>query len=205
MSSVKPPSLDELLAKAEAVTKTWEKRMSWLKLGESDKPIGWRKIFSRRYLLPNGAEKAFDISVHFDSACVLALTPDEQVVLVKQFRPGPERFTLELPGGLVDKGEEQPLEAIRREFLEETGFSGELEKVGQFLLGAYSTGQKHAFLATNCEWVQEQRGDDDEFIEVVLMPLEKFREWLDTADMVDTGCAYRALKAYDLRKGNTND
>ncbi|HQV32976.1 MAG TPA: NUDIX hydrolase [Calditrichia bacterium] len=55
---------------------------------------------------------------------VVALTEDEQLVLVRQFRFGVEKVTLEVPGGMVDPGEDH-FEAARRELLEETGFASE--------------------------------------------------------------------------------
>jgi 8-oxo-dGTP pyrophosphatase MutT (NUDIX family) len=54
---------------------------------------------------------------------VVALTADERVVLVRQYRFGTEEIGLEIPGGLVDPGE-TPLEAARRELREETGLEG---------------------------------------------------------------------------------
>ena len=58
-----------------------------------------------------------------DYAAVVALTEEQRVVIVRQYRPAVEHHTLELPSGLVDAGE-TPLEAARRELLEETGYQG---------------------------------------------------------------------------------
>src|SRR4051794_37215030 len=55
---------------------------------------------------------------------IVALTPDEQVVLVRQYRFGSQRTTLELAGGTVDPGE-APLAAAVRELREETGYQAE--------------------------------------------------------------------------------
>jgi ADP-ribose pyrophosphatase len=65
-----------------------------------------------------------------DYAAVVALTEERRVVIVRQYRPAVEHLTLELPSGLVDAGE-TPLEAARRELLEETGYeAGEWELLG---------------------------------------------------------------------------
>ena len=59
-----------------------------------------------------------------DAVHVVALTPDEEVLLVRQFRAGSGRDSLEIPGGLVDPGED-PCTASVRELLEETGYAGD--------------------------------------------------------------------------------
>ncbi len=65
-----------------------------------------------------------------DYAAVVALTEEQRVVIVRQYRPAVEHHTLELPSGLVDAGE-TPLAAARRELLEETGYeAGEWELLG---------------------------------------------------------------------------
>lgn len=56
-----------------------------------------------------------------DFAVVVALTADQHLLAVRQYRPSVERYTVELPSGLVDPGE-TPLETARRELLEETGY-----------------------------------------------------------------------------------
>jgi ADP-ribose pyrophosphatase len=56
-----------------------------------------------------------------DYSAVIAITPEERILVVRQYRPALERYTLELPSGLVDPGE-MPVETARRELLEETGY-----------------------------------------------------------------------------------
>ena len=60
---------------------------------------------------------------------VVALTREHRILLVRQYRPAIEQYTLELPSGLVDPGEEPPA-AARRELIEETGHAGEMEPMG---------------------------------------------------------------------------
>ena len=59
-----------------------------------------------------------------DYAAVVALTGEQRILLVRQYRPAVERYTLELPSGLVDQGE-TPLEAASRELAEETGYTAD--------------------------------------------------------------------------------
>jgi ADP-ribose pyrophosphatase len=169
----------------------------WTKRGERPLHIGWRRIVGRRYRTPDGVEREFEIKVEDDTAVVLALTPDDQVVLVREFRPGPEQILLELPGGAVAPGEE-PLDAARRELLEETGYEGELRAVGTIVDCAYSTRRRHTFVATGARRVQEPSPHDGEFPEVVLMPLEAFRDHLRGGQLTDVPGGYLALDALSL-------
>jgi ADP-ribose pyrophosphatase len=59
-----------------------------------------------------------------DYSAVVAITEEQRVLIVRQYRPAVEHDTLEFPSGLVDAGE-TPLEAARRELLEETGYATE--------------------------------------------------------------------------------
>lgn len=127
--------------------------------------------------LPSGKNhKAFVLE--FDSwANVVALTKDDQVVLVKQYRHGVQEMSLELPGGVVDAGED-PLSGARRELLEETGYSaGTMVEVGRIYPNpAIQTNALYCYLATGAELISEQHLDEAEEIEVHLMPLEEVIE-----------------------------
>jgi ADP-ribose pyrophosphatase len=65
-----------------------------------------------------------------DYSSIIALTDEDRILVVRQYRPALERYTLELPSGIVDPGE-SPTETARRELLEETGYeAGEVEVLG---------------------------------------------------------------------------
>jgi ADP-ribose pyrophosphatase len=78
-----------------------------------------------------GAVKRFSVIDCADWVNVLALTDDRRVVLLRQFRPGINKVCLEIPGGIIDPGED-PCEAAARELAEETGYTGaSLEVIGR--------------------------------------------------------------------------
>ncbi len=80
--------------------------------------------------LPNGEVADFYVKKEKDNVCILALTRDKEVILARQFRPGPEEILFELPGGGIDAGRNARTAAIR-ELLEETGIPGEYAICGQ--------------------------------------------------------------------------
>jgi 8-oxo-dGTP pyrophosphatase MutT (NUDIX family) len=103
---------------------------------------------------------------------VIALTREGQALLVRQFRFGVETDTLEIPGGMVDKGEE-PAGAAARELEEETGFcASELVFLGAVHPNpALQSNRCHSYLALGCEKKSHPRAQDaGEDIEVVLVP-----------------------------------
>ena len=138
-------------------------------------PSTYQNIWKQHYTMPNGEPKSFEVKHLGETAVILPLTPDNQVVCVSQYRPGPDMVLTELPAGFVDPGE-TPLQAAQRELLEETGYTGNLQYIGQSFVDAYSTAIRHVFIARNCEKVSEQNLDESEFIEVKLIQLDTFRK-----------------------------
>jgi ADP-ribose pyrophosphatase len=168
---------------------------AWRKLDEETVHRGYRHVLRRRFQVANGHEADYEVLVNPDTVAVLALTEQDEIVLARQFRPGPEEVLDELPGGIVDDGE-QPLDAARRELLEETGYAGDLLAAGSHWAGAYSTHERHAFAATGCRRVAEPAPGEP--VEVVLMPLPEFRRHLRGGRLTDVGAAYLALDLLNL-------
>jgi ADP-ribose pyrophosphatase len=169
-----------------------DNNLEWKKKGEKLIYDGYRKIIERTFVFPNGKERSFELRKEGESSGVVALTENDEVILVKQFRPGPEKVWLDIPGGGVEIGE-TPLAAIKRELLEETGYEGKVSFVQTFSSGAYSTGIKHCFVATGCRRVKDPTPDEGEFMEVNLMLLADFRDHLRSGQLSDIHMGYLAL------------
>jgi len=127
------------------------------------------------------------------------VTPDERIVLVRQYRYGTDEIHLEVPAGTLDAGED-PLDCARRELLEETGY----EAAEWRFLGTYypeparATSLARIFLATGAHKVCEPHLDPTEVLEVELATFADFRAMLRDG-RIDAGHAliagYRALDA----------
>jgi ADP-ribose diphosphatase len=162
----------------------------WRKLDERVVYERFRRVVSRTYELPQGGTADFEVLEGRDTVAVLAVTDAQEVVLVREFRPGPEEVLLELPGGEIENGQ-TPEEAARSELLEEAGYEGEFACAGTILSDAYATPTKYAFVATSCRSVRPPA--PGELTEPVVMSLREFREHLRTGRLTDSDAAYRAL------------
>lgn len=133
------------------------------------------EVRSTRFRHPvRGTERDFVVIDAPDWVNVVALTPDHRIVLVRQFRYGIDAFSLEIPGGVMDAGEE-PLIAGVRELREETGYTGAPARV----LG--SVHPNPAMQSNRCHFVFVEQAvpttplawDEDEEMEVIAMPADE--------------------------------
>ena len=164
----------------------------WKKIKEKMQYNGYRKVARWTFQTPSGKLTEYDILLGGVTVCVLALTRNNEVILAKQFRHGPQKVLLELPGG-TGNGDEKPLEAIQRELLEETGYTGDFQFVTTDYRGATSDRISYNFVATNCYKMQEPMLDEEEIIEPVLMSLTQFRDHLRNGQLTDVSTAYLGL------------
>jgi ADP-ribose pyrophosphatase len=171
---------------------------SWKKLGKHTVFHKYSvQIDEVRFKMPDGKERDFYLKEDGPAVAILALTPEKEVILVDQYRPGPDAILSELPGGFTDSGE-TPVEAGRRELVEETGYSGTFQNVTDCFDGAYTTMVRTALVATDCEPVDTQHLDDSEYAEVRTVSLDEFRDLLRSGNMTDVEIGYLALDSLGL-------
>ena len=167
--------------------------------GTSIHKVGFRTIVSKQFRMNNGKIMQADINGTDGCAAagVIALTSDNQVIIAKQFRCGPEKIMFEMPGGAVDPGE-SPEVAARRELLEETGYeAGTMEYLGTAYVNAWDNIIHHYYFARDCRLIGAHNPEEFEEIEVVTIPISEFIENALKANMTD---AQGVLLAYDKLK-----
>lgn len=155
-----------------------------------------------RVELENGHETSREVVEHPGGVCVAALTEKNEILFVRQFRYPYGEVVLELPAGKLEKGS-TPLENGKRELKEETGATG----FGYLSLGklypspGYTSEIIHLYFC-RVENFGEMEPDDDEFLEVERIPLEKAVEMVLNNEIPDSKTQTAVLKtAMLLEKG----
>ena len=149
----------------------------------------------------DGREGDFYVLNTSDWVNVLAITPAEEIVMVRQFRYGSRELSLETPGGVIEKGED-PVIAGLRELLEETGFAGKSARLISECRpnSAILSNRCHIVLAENVEKVAEVDFDPNEEIETVLIPIAKISDLVRSGE-ISHSLALNAIFNLFLEKG----
>jgi 8-oxo-dGTP pyrophosphatase MutT (NUDIX family) len=150
-----------------------------------------------------GAHKRFSLIHSVDWVNVIALTADQRVVLIRQFRPGVERVCLEIPGGMIEPGED-PCTAAARELAEETGYTGgTLELLGKVAPNpAIQSNALYTVLARGVALTGPASPDDGEVLSVETASLAECQRRLVDGEidhaLVVVAFAHLALRRCDL-------
>jgi ADP-ribose pyrophosphatase len=148
-----------------------------------EKTLSTEKIFSGNVIslqvdevsLPNGKTSKRELVKHPGAVAVLALTDENKIVMVAQYRKALEKETIELPAGKLEKGE-LPIVCAERELEEETGYECEgLELLYSFYTAPGFTDEIiHLYLAKGLKKKENPAGlDEDEFVDLIEMTLEE--------------------------------
>ncbi len=168
----------------------------WKKLDEVYAYKGYRSLVQKTFELPNGTVARYDIIDGSSFVSIVAITKDNRVLLTSEYRPGPEKVMNSFPAGYIDEGE-KPIDAARRELLEETGYkAGKLTFIKE-VTNAYTHVRKLTFLATDCEKIAGQQLEEDEFLEIFSIPLKDLKSFLlnpTTDNFVNVDCGFLALE-----------
>lgn len=168
-----------------------------------EKTMNQQRIFSGKVidvyvedvLLPNGETSKREIVKHPGAVAVLAITEENKIVLVRQYRKALERVLVEIPAGKLEKGE-APLETAKRELEEETGYVCEkMDPLHSFYTSpGFADELVHIFLAKGLTKKSEkQMLDDDEFVDVLEVTLEEALKMVEDKQIYDAKTIYALL------------
>ena len=151
----------------------------------------------------DGEPHAFHRIQSIDWAQILPITTDGNAVLVRQYRHGAQRFTLEIPGGLVDPGED-PATAALRECLEETGYRARVAlPLGVVNPNPALFGNRlSAFYALDVEPERAVQNTGTELTEAVLVPVRELEDLLLAGEIdhaLVAGTLWRYLRLHSPR------
>ena len=152
--------------------------------------------------LPNGACIDMEIIRHPGAAAIAALTGNQDILMLKQYRHAIGSYWWEIPAGTFDPAE-APLSCAKRELAEETGYTaGSWEALGAVTpVPGYSDERIHLFLARDLT-LADQHLDFDEIIEVHPLPLEQVIAMIVDGRIEDAksiAAVFKVMHKLDLR------
>lgn len=147
------------------------------------------ELFEDDVLLPNGQVSKRIYIEHDGASAILPITKEGKILLIKQFRYPIGQVTIEVPAGKKDEKNEDGLLCALRELEEETGFSTKnVRKFQNFhSCVGYSSEMIELFIGYDCERVDNpQKGDDDEFIELLELDPIEVKKMVKTGVITDS-------------------
>lgn len=160
-------------------------------------------VVKDKILLPDGNTSYREFCLHKGAVAVIPITDDNEAVMVRQFRYAHHREFLEIPAGKFDFIGEDPLEAAKRELVEETGAVAEKYTYLGILdtTPALIDEKIHMFLAEGLTF-GEMHPDEDEFLSVERIPLKVLIDMVMNGEIRDGKTQIAVLKAARIRGVN---
>lgn len=148
---------------------------------------------------PDGNIGTRELIRHIGAVCVVPVTDDNKIIMEKQYRYPISMVIREIPAGKLDAADEDRLEAAKRELREETGYTAdEWINMGLYYPApAYSDEKITMYLAKGLH-KGETDLDDDEFIEVIEVPIDELVEDIMSGNLTDGKTQVAILKAARL-------
>jgi ADP-ribose pyrophosphatase len=152
------------------------------------KTIYQGRIFDVQILdtrLPDGKQVQYDVVTHAGAVALVPVDQDGNIWFVSQYRVATNKTLIELPAGILEPGED-PQDTAARELREEIGQACRtIEKLGEvYLTPGYSNELIHIYLASDLS-PEKLDQDDDEFIDIVAVPIEQAYQMARSGEIVD--------------------
>ena len=153
-------------------------------------------------ILPDGKIGFREYCTHNGAVCVIPITDDNEVICVRQYRYAIRQHLLEIPAGKLDSPDEDPDEAVRRELREETGAtSDDVTFLGLYYGSPALINEKiYMYMARNLSFGESDL-DDDEFLEVIKIPLSEMVDMVLRGEITDGKTQSAVLRAHMLLNG----
>lgn len=145
--------------------------------------------------LPNGRTSKRELIEHPGAVAVIAITPENKILMVEQYRKALERSMVEIPAGKLEKGEAPEYTAMR-ELEEETGYTADkLELIQSFSTSpGFADEVVHLYSATGLKKsTSEALLDEDEFVELMEVSLQEAEEMVKNQRIYDAKTAFAVL------------
>mgnify|MGYP000919150372 CR=1 FL=1 len=152
--------------------------------------------------LPSGKGTAQrDLIFHNGAVCVLAVTQENKIVLVKQYRKAIEKVSYEIPAGKLEVGENADPEAAALRELEEAAYTGDLTLLYDFYSAiGFCNERLKLYLASNLSKVENPRPqDEDETLELLEVSLEQAKQLIQSGDICDAK-TIMAIQHWELQE-----
>ncbi|MTD32461.1 NUDIX domain-containing protein [Paludibacterium denitrificans] len=148
---------------------------------------GFLKVHKDRVALPDGSESCREYIRHPGAVAVLAITPDRQLVLERQYRYPAGREFVEIPALSKIDPHEAPEQTARRELLEETGYrAARWVYLGTAHPCIGYSNEKISYYVAEALTLAERQLDEGEFLEVLTLPIERAMEMALTGEICDS-------------------
>ena len=157
------------------------------------------RVFRDVIALPDGREAFREYARHMGAVAVLPLTDEGEVICVRQYRYAHGCMLTEIPAGKLDHPDEDHAEAARRELREETGATcRSLTHLGLYRATVAILDEKiDLYLAEGLEFGETDL-DDDEFLEVLRIPLDKMVEMVLSGEITDGKTQVAVLQTKEI-------
>lgn len=149
-------------------------------------------LYLEEVVLPNGKTSTREIIKHPGAVAVIAITKENKIVMVQQYRKAMERVLVEIPAGKLEKGE-LPEVTAKRELEEETGYTTDsLQHLISFYTSpGFADELVHLYFTEELEILTEKAElDEDEFVDVLEVTLEGAQQMIHEQRIFDAKTAY---------------